>query len=92
MSIRALAFALYVEGPSDSRFLPVLVQRTIFHILAAHRRTDVDVLDLEVLNDELHRIPQGNRILEAARRARHSEALFIHIDADHPTRERVMVG
>ena len=91
MSIRALALAFYGEGATDKRFLPTLIQRTVQAILAEHQRTDIDISNLDVLNDDLHRITkQDERILEAARRAVNYHILLVHADADYPNRDRAL--
>lgn len=40
-----LVSALYAEGRSDERFLPILLQRTLAVLLNQHAERAVDVLD-----------------------------------------------
>lgn len=40
-----LVMGLYVEGPTDNRFLPVIIQRTAEHILLQCDRAEVTVLE-----------------------------------------------
>jgi hypothetical protein len=87
-----LVMALYAEGHSDERFLPIVIQRTAEQILARRGRTTVDVLEPMVLN---HRIDRDHptrveRMLEAARRAAGYHTLIVHQDADHPTPARAL--
>jgi hypothetical protein len=88
----ALVLALYAEGRTDERFLPVVIRRTVEHILAQHGRIDVDVLEPIIVNHNIDRkfSTRAERILEAAHRAHGFHALIVHADADHPTPERAL--
>ena len=43
--MNTLVMGLYVEGPTDDRFLPVIIQRTAEHILLKYDRAEVTVLE-----------------------------------------------
>jgi len=43
--MNTLVMGLYVEGPTDDRFLPVIIQRTAEHILLTYDRAEVTVLE-----------------------------------------------
>ena len=79
-----LLLALYAEGPSDTRFLPLIIQRVARSITAPHRL--VGVLDLTIISKK-----QGIReecIVFAARDAYGCHALIVHSDADDKSSER----
>jgi hypothetical protein len=82
-----LVLALYAEGRTDERFLPIIIQRTTEQILAKHGRATVDVLKPIVINGNInHKFStRAERILEAARKAAGYDALIVHADADFPT-------
>ncbi len=85
----SLVLALYVEGRTDERFLPIVVQRTAERILLQRGRGMLDVLPPFVLvkSIDLEFSRYAERVLAAARQTVHYDALIIHADADHPTRE-----
>lgn len=87
-----LVLALYAEGRTDERFLPIVIQRTAEQILVQRGRITVDVLEPIVLNRTIDRqFPRRvERILEAARRSAGYHMLIVHADADHPTPDRAM--
>lgn len=85
-----LALALYAEGRTDERFLPIIIQRTAERVLYQRGRTPVDVFGPVVLNHDITRTFKGRAecILEAARRSAGYHALIVHADADHPSPDR----
>lgn len=87
-----LVLALYPEGHSDTRFLPVLIQRTAEMIIAERGRTEVDVLEPYVVTvgSEAQKQKRAECILTAARQTEGYHALIVHADADYPTPERAM--
>jgi hypothetical protein len=91
--VNTLVLALYAEGRTDERFLPIVIQRTAERILAQSGLQVVDVPAPLVLDGSIYRRYPGRaeRILEAARLARGYHALVIHADADYPTPERAMI-
>jgi hypothetical protein len=50
-----LVSALYTEGPTDEKFLPIVIQRTIQQILIERGRMTVDIL--EPILERLSRVP-----------------------------------
>lgn len=83
--MRQLVLALYVEGPTDERFLPPIVRRTAEDLLAGR---GVDILDPVVIDDEIHALPTlVEQMVEAAREAKGFYLLIVHQDADAPTRD-----
>lgn len=82
-----LVTALYAEGRTDERFLPVLLQRSMTDWLARHANRIVDVLEPVVVNcnDEGSR---ADRILAVAQQVSGYHLLFVHADADNSTSQR----
>ena len=83
--MRQLALALYAEGRTDERFLPVIIQRTADRILRQYAIAPVDVLEPLSLKAEPELDNRAERILAVARQAYGYHALIIHADADAPT-------
>ena len=88
----ALVLALYAEGRTDERFLPIIIQRTAEDILLRRGRRTIDVLEPTPINGDIdHQVERRkDRIVEAARRALGFHVLIVHADADHPTPERAL--
>jgi hypothetical protein len=85
-----LSLALYAEGPSDNRFLPLIIERTAQNIIDQYKlkglHEDVDLSGVKIISKQ-----QGKRdvcILSAAREACKYNALIVHSDADDKTSER----
>jgi hypothetical protein len=80
--MKALVLALYAEGPTDTRFLPPIIQRTAERIIAQYGQDIIDVLEPVIVAKQ-----QAKRreecILGAAREACGYHALIVHSDADH---------
>ncbi len=86
--MRQLVIALYVEGPTDERFLPPLVRRTAEYLLAGR---DIDILDPVIIDDEIHVLPTlEERVVSAAQKAKGFYLLIVHQDADAPTRDQAL--
>lgn len=91
-----LITALYAEGRTDERFLPVILQRTLVDLLGHRSNRVVDVwLPMLVKPDQ--KSSRAEDILAVARKATGSHLLFVHADADHLTwtkalSERVLPG
>lgn len=85
-----LILALSAEGPTDERFLPIIVQRTAQALLLREGRTVTDVLQPFVLKPP--HPPQGRAetILAIARQCTGYHALILHADADHDTPDRAL--
>ncbi len=89
--MKTIVLALYAEGPTDERFLPIIIQRTVEKILSARGRTVVEVLEpmsVKRAVDQEKFSNQAERILEAARQVAGYHALIVHADADAPTPDR----
>lgn len=86
--MQTVVLALYAEGPTDERFLPVVIQRTVQRIVERRGRNVVDVLEPMRVSISPGIKEQAQRILDAARQTAGYHMLVIHADADHPTAER----
>jgi hypothetical protein len=91
-----LVTALYAEGPTDQRFLPLIIQRTAVQILSQRGHTIVDVLE-PMLVEPPEKGERDQSILAVARRVYGYHLLFVHADADAPTataalRQRIAPG
>jgi hypothetical protein len=80
-----LQMALYAEGRTDERFLPILIQRTANQILLRQAKVPVEVLDPICLDAEPDVGDRAKRILSVARKAYGYHCLIVHADADAPT-------
>jgi hypothetical protein len=85
-----LVMALAVEGPTDTRFFPPLLQRTAESLLLLRGIDTIDVLDPVVSRFPPDIETQAEGILWLAQQLAGYEALVIHIDADAPSVERAM--
>lgn len=91
-----LVTALYAEGPTDQRFLPLIIQRTVVQILTQRGYTTVDVLEPMPVSPS-NRGKRDLAILEVARQVHGYHLLFVHADADAPSsvsalQHRIMPG
>lgn len=82
-----LVMGLYVEGPTDDRFLPVIIQRTTEQILLQYDRSEVSVLEPFIMKKYPNIAHRNESILQAARDAYGFHALIVHTDADGPTQD-----
>lgn len=85
--MNTLVMGLYVEGPTDDRFLPVIIQRTAEHILLKYDRAEVTVLEPIVIKKHPGISDRSESILRAAHDAYGFHMLIVHADADGPTRD-----
>ncbi len=83
----ALVTALYAEGHSDERFLPVLIQRTAEQILSQHGLSIVDVFEPAIVGHSVKLPTRQECILAVAQHSVGYHLLVVHADADHPSRE-----
>jgi len=75
-----LVMGLYVEGPTDDRFLPVIIQRAAEHILLQYDRAEVAVLEPIVIKKHPDISERDKSILRAARDAYGFHTLIVHLD------------
>jgi hypothetical protein len=85
-----LVTALFVEGRTDERFLPVLVQRTAEDILINRGRVETDVLEPIIVRPQHPWQDHAERMLVLAQENTGYHALIIHNDADYPTIHRAL--
>ena len=97
--MRTLVTALYAEGRTDERFLPIIIQRSAERILLQKGIAITDVLEPMIIKlpQEKTKLKLENRILEAARYAVGFHLLVVHQDADDSKpdkakQERIMPG
>lgn len=82
----ALVSALYAEGRSDERFLPILLQRVLADLLSRRAPRVVDVVEPFVLRPA--KSPSREEaILASAQQSAGYHVLFVHADADDATAE-----
>lgn len=82
--MRQLILALYAEGRTDERFLPVIIQRAADQILRQYTIAPVEVLEPLSLEAGSEADDRAECILSVARQAHGYHALIIHADADAP--------
>jgi hypothetical protein len=82
-----LVMGLYAEGPTDDRFLPVIIQRTAEYILLQYDRFEIEVLEPIVIRKHPDISHRDESILRAAHDAFGYNTLIVHADADGPTRD-----
>lgn len=73
--------ALYSEGATDNRFLPLIAQRTAENLLLGRASGVVDVLPVQVVQG-IRAESRAAAILQAARHSWGYHLLLIHSDAD----------
>lgn len=69
-----LVLALYAEGSVDTRFLPIIIQRTSETILARYSLHLVDVPEVIIIPKKLDKLEEC--ILNASREAKNCHALL----------------
>lgn len=84
-----LTTALYAEGRTDERFLPTILRRTIDDLLSRRAPRVVEV-PLPILLQPDLKASRAEDIVAVARQAAGYHLLFVHADADHPTRARAL--
>lgn len=85
--MKQLVLALYAEGRTDERFLPIIIQRVADRLLRRYAIASVDVLEPLSLKVSPEAGDRAERILSAAKMAYGYNALIIHADADAATTE-----
>jgi len=82
--------SLYAEGPTDERFLPVVIRRTAVVILGRRSSVPVEVPPPTIVERDQFAevVGQEERVLCAARQAAEGHVLLVHADADDRSRSR----
>lgn len=89
--MKALVLALYAEGRTDERFLPLIIRRTAEQIILEQGKFPVDVSEPIVLRIKEPKPPnRAACVLRAACQAKGYHALVVHSDADDSKPERAM--
>lgn len=82
--MRTISLALYAEGTTDYRFLPVVIQNAVENILFSNNSPDIAVVEPTLITGIKERTEE-NKILAAAKAAQGVHILFIHMDGDTKT-------
>jgi len=85
--MKTISLALFAEGPTDNRFLPIIIQRTVERILVANRCPDIGVLEPTPI-PKVNGSTDMEKIFQAAKAAHGAHILFVHLDADSRTIEK----
>ena len=88
--MKQLSLALYLEGPTDERFLPVIIQRAANRVLSQRALAVVEVIEPLVLRPSSKVQGNAERIFSVARQARGYDILIVHRDADARTPDRAL--
>ncbi|OQX24118.1 MAG: hypothetical protein BWK80_22480 [Desulfobacteraceae bacterium IS3] len=89
--MKTVVFALYAEGRTDERFLPIIIRRTVQNILIRHGELPVNVAEPTVLKLKKSKpSARAECILKAAEQASGYHALIVHADADDRMADRAM--
>lgn len=85
-----LVIALFVEGRTDERFLPVLIQRETESLLLRYSHKVVDVLEPILVEPSEECRSNADRLLDLAKQTEGFHLLIVHSDADYPSAERAL--
>ncbi len=88
--MKQLVLALYAEGRTDERFLPVIIQRTADRLLRRQALAPVEVMEITSLKADRAASNHAESILSVARQASGFHVLIVHADADAPTSENAL--
>ncbi len=88
--MKQLVLALYAEGRTDERFLPVIIERVASQILYQRALTQVEVTEPNVLNHDPKVSGNAERIFSVAQKAAGYDALIVHRDADNRTADNAL--
>src|SRR5258705_13192519 len=83
-----LVIALFVEGKTDERFLPILIQRVAEYLILNYGLRTVDVLEPILIASPKAYASNAERILLLAQETAGYHMLVIQSDADFPSAER----
>jgi len=90
--MNVLVSGLYAEGPTDNRFLPIMIRRISELILAQHDCTNIEALEPIVIKKSPSISSRDECILQAAREAAEYHALIVHSDADNRTHKQTRIA
>ena len=85
--MRTISLALYAEGSTDYRFLPIVIQKTVENILFSNHCPNVAVVEPTLIT-RVEGHSGAEKIHYAAKDALGVHILFVHLDADTRTIER----
>jgi hypothetical protein len=82
--MNTLVSAFWGEGISDERFLPVLIQRTLEHLMLACAEGEWDVREPLLFHPNKVAVTFVDQVMDLSRQASGFHILFVHTDADAP--------
>ena len=85
--MKTISLALYAEGTTDYRFLPIIIQNTVERILFLNDCPDIAVVEPTLITD-VKGDSGAENIYNAAKEAQGVHILFVHLDADARTIEK----
>jgi hypothetical protein len=83
--MRNLTIALYAEGATDYRFLPILIQRAAEKILCENNSPEVSVLEPLPIDRRVTGNSGAEKILQASKLSHGVDILIVHFDSDSRT-------
>lgn len=85
-----LVTALAVEGKTDERFLPIILQRKLEQIIAQYAVKTIDVMEPMIITSKQHVDNLEEKVVNLAREASGFHMLLIHIDADASSSDKAL--
>lgn len=79
--MKNLTIAFYAEGPTDYRFLPIIIQRTAEKLLCENNCGDTSVL-MPISFEKSFGDTSAEKILNIAKNTTGFDLLIVHLDAD----------
>lgn len=80
--MNVISSTFWGEGPSDERFLPKIIQRTLEAVLMECARGEWEVLEPCILKSRASDFPQ--QVVDIAKQSQGFTLVFVHTDADAP--------